>query len=65
MALVHPLTQDHCDVLTTVLARLHDVEELLRACRDCGLDTSQMDQWLSAQKEQAERLKRTFFPHCP
>lgn len=65
MALTHPLTQDHCDVLTTCLRKYQEVRELLQACRDCGLDTGQLDGWLAAQDDQATKLKKTFFPHCP
>jgi hypothetical protein len=60
-----PLNQAHCDTLTTCLAKYREVRELLAACRDCDLDTAQLDEWLNAQQAQAEKLKRRFFPHCP
>lgn len=65
MAGSEPLNQSHCDVLTTCLAKYREVRELLSKCRDCNLDTAQMDEWLAAQEAQATALKRTFFPHCP
>ena len=61
----HPLTNDHLAILNGVLESLPRTEDLIRKCKNCGLDVAQAEQEVAAQRDLATRLKQQFFPGRP
>ena len=60
-----PLNQDSCDCLTRVLGSCAETDQLIKACKECGLDVETAESQNNGQRELASRLKRTFFPMQP
>lgn len=65
MPLINPLTQDHIDAINRVLRSLNDIQDTINACTDCGLDMSQRQELLDAQRDFATKVKAVFAPHQP
>lgn len=61
----HPLTDEHCECLDKVLQAVPEALELVRTCKDCGLDVAKIEQTLNAQLRMAQRLKAQLFPDRP
>lgn len=57
------LNDEQCQCLDHVLQSIAYTRDLLRKCKDCGLDTSKAEEELNAQEQLAQGLKRNFAPH--
>ena len=62
---VQPLNEQQCQCIDNVLQSIAYTRELLRKCKDCGLDMSRAEDELNAQEELAKGLKRNFSPMRP
>lgn len=65
MPLINPLTQDHVDAINRVLRSVADIQDTINACTECGLDMTQRQEILNAQKDFATKVKQIFMPHLP
>lgn len=57
-----PLTDEHCACLDSVLDSIIKTRDLLRKCKDCGLDVSKAEEETNEQERLARKLKANFFP---
>lgn len=57
-----PLTDDHCACLDQVLESVVKTRDLIRKCKNCGLDVSKAEEEINAQEQLARKLKSEFFP---
>lgn len=66
MAMHNPLNDQHCECLDRVLQQTPAYIELAQACENCGWEFGQQfRERLQQQYQQAEAIKRTFFPRKP
>jgi hypothetical protein len=63
MAVDSPLNNEHCKCIDDALEHIARTAELIRKCKDCGLDMGRAEQENQAQLELATRIKRNFFPN--
>lgn len=56
------LNDEQCNCLDQVLQSIAYTRDLLRKCKDCGLDTSKAEEELNMQEQLAQGLKRNFAP---
>lgn len=61
----NPLTPEHCACLNKVLEQSGPAIDLAKACKECGLDSDEYLNQLTAQKDMATKLKAKFFPNIP
>ena len=62
MAILNPLTQQHCKDLDAVLQMAPHIRDTIKAYEECGLDCSQQKEIHEAQVELASAIKRKFNP---
>ncbi len=58
----NPLTDEHCACLDRVMDNIVQTRDLLRKCKNCGLDVSRAEEEVNAQEQLARKLKAEFFP---
>lgn len=61
----HPLKPEHGDMITRVLEGTAANRELIRKCKECGLDFDAAHDQNEQHHQMARKLKETFFPHLP
>lgn len=59
------LNDEQCQCIDHVLQSIAHTRELLRKCKDCGLDTEKAMEDLAIQENLAQGLKRNFAPMRP
>lgn len=62
MAILNPLTAQHCSDMDTVLGICPHIRDTLNAMQECGLDCTEQLQTLDAQQEIASKIKQKFNP---
>lgn len=62
MAILNPLTQQHCNDIDQVIQTYPHLMDTLRAYEECGLDCQQQKEQLEAQYNICTALKRKFNP---
>ena len=63
VAVINPLTDQHCQCINQVLRSIPDIMDTIKACEDCGLDMSQQREIAKAQEEFANKVKQVFMPN--
>lgn len=58
----NPLTDEHCACLDNVLDSITRTRDLIRKCKNCGLDVSKAEEELNEQERLARSIKSQFFP---
>ncbi len=58
----NPLNDQHCACLDAVIESTAHTAELIRKCRECGIDVAKAEQVNNAQRDFAMKAKGQFFP---
>lgn len=61
----NPLTAEHLKICDGILCTIHEPIAVVQACIDCGFPAQDELATLQRQKQQAEAVKRIFFPDAP
>jgi len=59
------LNDEQCQCIDQVLQSIQYTREILRKCKDCGLDTAKAEEDLNIQENLAQGIKRNFAPMRP
>ena len=62
MPAINPFTSDHCDCFSRVVANAANIDELLTALQECGIDVAPLIAQNRETGEIARKLKAKFFP---
>ncbi len=58
----NPLNDSHCEVCTKILQTIQEPIDVANACIECGFPAEELRDALLRIKEQAAKIKATFFP---